>query len=186
MTKERMEEIRTRSEKATPGPWFTDGRTMVYTANPDDTECVEMRIADIRGWGYLTGKMELSFDEAVAEQEANTAFIAHARQDIPDLLDALEDVRNAIKGASACLSIMTDAKKEAEADRDRWKACANALEKALQSLALCESCVKFYSSGNHGEKQFSCETSKHGNCGGQHWQFDQEKFGGDKSEVSNN
>jgi hypothetical protein len=51
-------------------------------------------------------------------------FIAHAREDVPALLDALTD---------------------AEADRDRWKERAEALERALemQTEGLCEYCTGY-------------------------------------------
>jgi len=90
MDKNELDAIRAREEKATLGPWhFDDFDPGVW--QPD----FDMRIADMRGWGHLTGQghggLGLSEDDAIAAQIRNAEFIAYARQDIPALLDALEE-----------------------------------------------------------------------------------------------
>ena len=72
LTKEQQDAIRSRCEVATLGPWEllrvkTDG------ANGD--------------WFLLDEETRLAIIE---KSDANAVFIAHARQDIPALLDALE------------------------------------------------------------------------------------------------
>ena len=66
----------------TAGPWKQDKivGNMIWAG--------EMRVADIRGWGHLTGKgaLGLSDGDAIDIQNANARLIAAA----PDLLGALE------------------------------------------------------------------------------------------------
>jgi hypothetical protein len=75
--------------KHTPGPWeqIIDG-DMVGAMNPYGHGM--MNIADIRGWGHLTGTgaCRLSEKDAIAIQEANARLIASA----PELLDVLKDL----------------------------------------------------------------------------------------------
>jgi hypothetical protein len=66
----------TEAQKHTPTPWRVCPHTdSVYA----DAEKGHMKICDIRGWGYLTGKgggaLGLSEDEAIAIQKANAAHI---------------------------------------------------------------------------------------------------------------
>ncbi len=72
----------------TPGPWKVQPvlRNVVETAG-DPYGHGPMRIADVRGWGHLTGRGACAFDEAtgVAIQEANARLLAAA----PDLLEAV-------------------------------------------------------------------------------------------------
>lgn len=67
----------------TPGPWAVGWRALEVTAADG-----QMKICDVRGWGYLTGKgsLSLDYDRAVAIQTANASLIAAA----PDMLEALE------------------------------------------------------------------------------------------------
>lgn len=70
----------------TKGPWNVS-RTMIFAENPYGKD--DMHIADVRGWGHLTGKGGgCGFPDKKAEQiqDANAALIAAA----PDLLEALK------------------------------------------------------------------------------------------------
>ncbi|MFA7255978.1 MAG: hypothetical protein WC047_00170 [Kiritimatiellales bacterium] len=94
MTNAQIKEIRERCEVATPGPWVEDGYgDMIRSDNPYG--CGSMRVADIRGWGHLTGKGACAMEDgpAMAIQHANAQFIASARQDVPALLHELERLR---------------------------------------------------------------------------------------------
>lgn len=75
----------------TPGPWSIDKHTLWIVAR--DTPKSQMHVADIRGWGYLTGKghgaLGLDVEEAKAIQDANARLIAAA----PDMLEALRLVK---------------------------------------------------------------------------------------------
>ncbi|MBX6723652.1 MAG: hypothetical protein IRY92_10550 [Dactylosporangium sp.] len=87
MTPEELAAIRARAEAATPGPWTVD-EGLVWDDGTGECECQWYR--EIRGWtdhgvpcdaGYLV----LSREDAT--------FIAHAREDIPRLLDEVEALR---------------------------------------------------------------------------------------------
>ena len=69
-----------RETKFTPGPWSEDSIGGVVHAG-------EMRVCDVRGWGWLTGQggLKLSPQEAEQIQDANAHLIAAA----PDLYAAL-------------------------------------------------------------------------------------------------
>ena len=85
MTPERIAELRALCENATPGAWtsnINDYGDLIHAGN--------MLVAEIRGWGHLTGKLGLSEDEVTKIQDANCALIAAARTALPELLDALE------------------------------------------------------------------------------------------------
>ena len=72
----------------TPGPWRVDKHAfMVFAENPYKHDL--MHIADIRGWGHLTGTgggCGMSDEKAEAIQRANADLIAAA----PDMLAALK------------------------------------------------------------------------------------------------
>lgn len=71
----------------TPGPWAIE-RYSLWIVAPN-TPKSRMHVADIRGWGYLTGNghgaLGLERDEAIAIQKANARLIAAA----PELFEAL-------------------------------------------------------------------------------------------------
>lgn len=115
MTPERIAEIRRRVDAATPGPWrWADWMTTFGEVERPDSE----------NWRYLEA-CEGGDDPRMRERDSEPAlilvaedplerkpdamFIAHARQDVPDLLDALA---------------ATEARATAaEQDRDRLHAC---------------------------------------------------------------
>ena len=82
----------------TRGPWEANGDT-VYAKDSG------MRVCDIRGWGYLTGKgvgaLGLPDDQAFAIQLANARLIAAA----PDVTEALKSCLNYIENTESELGI---------------------------------------------------------------------------------
>lgn len=68
----------------TPGPWVV-ADDVVFQVRADDNK---MLVAEVRGWGYLTGSggLALLSDDAERVQKANAQLIAAA----PDLLEAAE------------------------------------------------------------------------------------------------
>lgn len=75
-----------------PTPWHVDPYSgSVYAA---DVPKGSPRVADMRGWGYLTGKghgaLGLPETEAIAAQKANAAFIVKAVNNHDALVDALK------------------------------------------------------------------------------------------------
>lgn len=83
----RLNEIEARANAATEGPWEWEGEakgeweiganSLVPSRRPDDPV--------LYGYGYDASGIEVSND-------ADAQFIAHARTDVPALLDALEKV----------------------------------------------------------------------------------------------
>ena len=73
-----LAEIRERANNATPGPWEAD-RPQVWGPNGESVAFVSSHDP-----GEGSGQ---------PEWDANTVFIAHAREDVPALLDALQAVR---------------------------------------------------------------------------------------------
>jgi len=80
MTEQELQEIKERSEKATPGPWtyvpgelIEDGADSYYEDAPN-----------------IKGPFTVDMDEYWALGENNADFIAHSREDVPALLAEVE------------------------------------------------------------------------------------------------
>lgn len=71
----------------TPGPWTYDDKSG-WVVSDNCCQRGPMHVADIRGWGHLTGQGHgahaMKWDEAVVIQKANAAVIASA----PDFYEA--------------------------------------------------------------------------------------------------
>lgn len=102
LTKEKLNEIKLRVAKTTPGPWEVTNGTDVFTQlGAKNKESIRANHND--GWyiakcneGTTTvedDEIELSF----AEQNANSHFIANSREDIPLLITEIERIYEAIK-----------------------------------------------------------------------------------------
>ena len=84
MTPEELKAIENRCNKATPGPWTTDRPTK--PSDPDEFS----RWVAICGLGGRTGVFA---DPPGGQSPWNDAqFIAHAREDIPALLDYIKEL----------------------------------------------------------------------------------------------
>jgi hypothetical protein len=112
LSKEQIAEIEQRAEKATLGPWVYDGVNYVW-AN-------DFFIFDVRGYGYFTTH-GMGEKESVKQMNANGQFCAHARTDIPALLEHIRELE----------AQLTKEKRRAE------KAVAD-----LKYIAVCETCKK--------------------------------------------
>jgi hypothetical protein len=73
MDEKQLQEIEARIEKATPGPWRYDPNAFY----------------EIDGPGEYSGIAQLAYGRYEVEDYANGKFIAHARQDVPDLVAEL-------------------------------------------------------------------------------------------------
>ena len=91
ITPEWIAQQRAICDAATPGPWEADEYgDMVWAKNPYGHDL--MRVADIRGWGHLTGSGACALPQTQAQgiQNANQVFIAAARTALPAALDEIE------------------------------------------------------------------------------------------------
>lgn len=121
----REEEIRARCEAATPGPW----------ALGED--------ADIKAEGTSIAGLLNTLNDA--------EFIAHAREDIPYLLDRLEFMTEAYDRNAKVHEALTRDYLAVKSERDRFKARAEAAERDIQQMLrsdetcdLCVFCKCFY------------------------------------------
>jgi hypothetical protein len=116
--------VRELTANATPGEWEMDPNcsTMIWTKG-DPYNHGRMRIADIRGWGHLTGVGACHFeqDTAVEIQEANGALIAESRTLLPRLAEALERALEVIESKSR--------------EEVNWCYCPEEAKDALEEIA---------------------------------------------------
>lgn len=114
MSAERLSEIRERTEKATPGPWSAADEHGLLGPESSAAWCVSRmrpgfesmgdRDVDEQGrrGGYLYDIAEIFCDEKRESPDAE--FIAHAREDIPDLLTEIAGMRAKIARVEALLN----------------------------------------------------------------------------------
>ena len=97
MDKKQIEEIRSRAEAATPGPWHNYDRGIGYEVHvgPATEKHWWQAGEDGHERGGECSCIHDGFRETIPNEQ-NADFIAHARQDIPDLLDALEAAQKRI------------------------------------------------------------------------------------------
>lgn len=87
----RLDEIKARMEAATEGPWT----------------CCDMHEM-IHGRGSCAGRMEIVPYPKYSIRRTDIDFIAHAREDIPFLLDHIEMQKKQIVALSKQLSVLTN------------------------------------------------------------------------------
>lgn len=87
MTPRRLAEIRERAEQATAGPWYLVNDNQIHDRETKFNE-----------YGVRIGETpNLIAVEKWPNGPANTQFIAHSRQDIPELLEYIEELQGAAK-----------------------------------------------------------------------------------------
>ena len=83
----------------TPTPWRAN--TASYDIYADNVPKGPMKVADIRGWGYLTGKghgaLGLSYEEASQIQQANALLIVEAVNSHAALKSRVEELTKALQ-----------------------------------------------------------------------------------------
>lgn len=84
----------------TPGPWTIQKEdNSIVADNPYGKD--QMKIADVRGWGHLTGKgggCAFSDTKAAYIQDANARLLAAA----PELLEVVKKILEPQKGEGCC------------------------------------------------------------------------------------
>jgi hypothetical protein len=108
--------------KHTPGPYRVDGKGWIVTEG-DPYGHGRMHVADVRGWGHLTGGGACNFppEKAAEIQDANARLIAAP----PELLEALQTTLGNLNTIAATRPGITV--------YDSWRAMvAAAIEKATK------------------------------------------------------
>jgi hypothetical protein len=107
MTDEELREIKARAEAATPGPWITH-------------EPLKAKIIAV--------KREKAFDYICSLQVSNcpnfrndAEFIAHAREDVPNLIAEVERLRKSVDDAMATVRHITAMYEDANVEIKRLK-----------------------------------------------------------------
>ena len=75
MSKDRLDEIRKRCEKVTPGPWSSFGQT------------IENESINLKDFQWVSAGARY---ECTAQEGTDAEFIAHAREDVPFLIGYIE------------------------------------------------------------------------------------------------
>lgn len=110
MTEERIAKIRAREKAATQGPWRE--------------ECVIGRRKEIETFHTIRDKDGAIVDVLPILAYHDAAFIAHAREDIPALLDEVERLRAENARQKDVISFLGDAAKGLVCDEVERRKCA--------------------------------------------------------------
>jgi hypothetical protein len=142
LSDERLKEIQKRTEKATEGPWkagegfynravLAIGKTDTYDgpvwSSIFRADLIEAQDAEGRKW-YTTGSIYENVD-----------FIAHARQDIPDLLAEIDRLKAELNGAYERAAQAKPVESETHLLQDSgytrgWTDCNRAKATAIRNL----------------------------------------------------
>lgn len=87
---ERLDEIKKRLEKANKGPWFTDGH-YVWEGSPPPKEDLKGMISDFPNERMVTRARGTGRGLSWEQQKANMEFLAACRQDVPWLIEQIEN-----------------------------------------------------------------------------------------------
>ncbi len=147
MTQKQIKEIRARCEAATPGRWWAFGPEAIPSAG------------FVNSASGIIAPCVRTNDDAI--------FIAHAREDIPALVEALESERERLANSQDGCEAWAEASLEARKERNWWKARAEAMERALNQGYTCYYCK--YECGE--EKTALCKER-----GRKDFDFDQARF----------
>lgn len=124
---DRIDEIRAREQAATPGPWGYDG--MHNEIHAPETDKFFLIVSELR-----EHPGEVLLDKFGHTYNADFEFIAHAREDIPWLIDCAETLENT--AGEAIFRAHRLGK-----DNERLTAQVEALERAIRATAdKCYAC----------------------------------------------
>lgn len=145
----RLEEIRARCEAATPGPWEfgqcgADGGTSGKASDKPDLDFVVVNAPPGEGsWDVVAGVSRDDCGEdpdIFREVASNYHFIAHARQDLPDLLAEVLELRAVLAAHDLCHDLhgkvdVQDFAKGCAAEQRKLYGCAPDADAAARLLA---------------------------------------------------
>lgn len=128
MTEERIAEIRGREKVATQGPWRA--KCEILEADECGNATAEMTYVSTNDKGIciLYGR---GHDDANTQEDA--AFIAHAREDIPALLDEVERLRAENERQKEVISFLGDAAKGLVCDEVERRKCEQQEDLSLKN-----------------------------------------------------
>jgi len=87
---ERLAEIRARVEAATPGPWVADPPVAKVDNNWNRWTVMHPTDGRLGTWFVASLVPDVDRLQDVEQEHSDAEFIAHARQDVPDLLDTMD------------------------------------------------------------------------------------------------
>lgn len=93
----RLEEIRARTERATPGPWECGGPAQISLTFDQEANIIPPDTMATHGFQYGGPVAVVS----VSEEAEDWPFIAHSREDVPFLLDLVDRLRADLARAEA-------------------------------------------------------------------------------------
>jgi hypothetical protein len=105
-----LEPIKARDAAATPGPWKPTAYRVYAPADPVPDRILA---ACWRPWGPVTGPGSI---------EADAAFIAAARTDVPELVAEVEQLRDDLRIANEATLVLLSRFAAAQADAERLRA----------------------------------------------------------------
>jgi hypothetical protein len=111
LTPERLADIEKRCEKLVPGPWIVD-------ADPDRSDQLAVRGIDVNGWWIAGACVGIWHDMG---GEAHAQFIAHARTDIPDLLNEIKRLREEVSNGHEAVFTINEALAAAKSNGQLWE-----------------------------------------------------------------
>ena len=116
MTDERAAEARERHNSATPGPWHWDGTEAYLYSQEPNHEAKDSIAVRYKSRSLLCGHA------AQLVHEHDAVFIAHARADVPALLDERDGLKNLLSEADASRERLWKTNAELRGQRDELKA----------------------------------------------------------------
>lgn len=171
MTQEERDAIRARCEAVATEPWKYGKDSPNF-------------------WNFITDIRRLTNCKIIVEYGWLFEFIAHAHQDIPTLLDALDEaeIQNFHLGFKAKewhekgIFVKEGLEKvlaDCLIDRDRWKTRSEALERAIIESIPCETCVCQWPKDCGLCEIYFGETNEN------NWQFDEARFAANEPDEPN-
>lgn len=107
ISKKRLQDIKKRADAATDGPWEIEGKAVPWNAK-QESPFVDQGAGIC---GVIVGGSQDEQGGAVGIlKNEDAAFIANARQDIPDLLEEIAFLREAIDRACPLMAIFANNK----------------------------------------------------------------------------
>jgi hypothetical protein len=110
LTEEKLLEIEARCKAATPGQWKAEIGPLV---------CVTSLASEDWDYNWNICDMDNNVEAPPEQCELDAAFIAHARQDVPDLLEEVAQLRESLRECREFDKVESWARADAEREVER-------------------------------------------------------------------